>query len=1086
MDKIKVLQIGGNLQKNGITTYLLDSFKELSEKFIFIFINTSYKRPNEDVESKIILLGGKIYNIPYKENPIDIETELREIIRAEKVDVIHSHYFFSNGFFMKLAFEEEVPIRISHCHNDKSGYLSLEESEILEDSRILIEKYATKKLAVTKKSGVFLYGNNDFEINRMILDLSKFFEIENKTELFRKYFLDTNQKYSIFVGRLSFQKNIFFLIEIAKKILNRRIIIVGDGPLKLDFNDAIKKNKLEDKFVFLDDKNLNEVYNLADTLLLPSLYEGLSLTLLEANKAGLVCLLSYNLDVEVSLDNVLHLELESNIWADKLNDIEKQKKSKLRSAIDIEKSVKDLLEIYTDNYRLSDIYVDRGRKFALGSELGYQSPEKSSMYYLKAHNLGNIRGTFYLALMYFEGSGVEKNIPYANILVKPIISEIEKLSQKEEHRYLTILADMYSFGLGKKKDFKKAFEIYHKAASLGNLEAMCDLGYMYLVGQGVEKNLELSFEYFKKSADLGYLHSMRDVALLYIEGIGIEKDYCLAIEWLEKASKLNYAHATTDLAWIYYENKSYRNIEKAIQLFLLGIEQDKNRALRDLVAHSIDIKNLVENKKIVLFDKTELLSSGDIDENILIGSTIVINKNILKIEPNIFFNHPNIRKFFVENDNPNFCSIAGVLYTKDKTKIVRFPLGSSEKIFVIPEFVDTIGNSAFDDCKYLEEIKINDNVKRIEKWAFHGCDRIKVFSLPKTIIEIGEYAFGSCESLLDIEVSFENPKYSSFENCLFNKDLSILMQYPIGSKMEIYRVPKNVSIIAFRAFSDAFNLTYVDAANVSEIDEKAFYYCTKLKEIVLNEACQLNGKKIFDQTDKTFRITRRSNGRVILIADIHGHMRLDYFKNVIARQKITFKDIVIILGDAGILWSEKINEEVKSFYSNLQFTILFLDGNHENFDVLEDFEIVIKFGSNVHKILDNVFHLIRGNSYIINGHKFFVFGGAYSIKRDYNDSKIKTWVKELPNELEMDYGNINIDVNNSNFDYLITHQGPKTFLDEIDYIYSKNELPFLEYLETIKMRITFKKWFFGHIHQDLTIGNISSIYNREVVINGDD
>ena len=1083
MEKIKVLQIGGNVQKNGITTYLLNTYDKIREDFTFVFLNTSFRDSDKVVENQIIDLGGKIYHIPYKKDFKDIENELRKIMRKENFDVVHSHYFSSNGLFLKLAYEENIPIRISHCHNNKTRYLDASEEITIIESNEYHEKYATKKLAVTYDAGIFLYGNNSFEINRMVLDLSKFYEIEHKNQLKERYGLDKAIQYSIFVGRFSPQKNVFFLIELAKKIINRKIIMVGDGPLKKEFQTKIKEERIEEKFIFMSDMNLNEIYNLADSLLLPSLYEGLSITIFEAQKAGLICLASTELSKESNKGNVLFLDLEVDKWVSKLNNIKSIIKTNISEINNLEDSVRVIKNFYTSNFTLSDIYVDMGRKFALGSEIGFQDYNKSKFYYEKASQMNNLRGTFYLALMYFEGSGIEKDIEKANNLLKPIISKIEDLSESNNPNYLTILGDLYSFGFGKERNYETAANIYKKAADLGSLEAMCDLGYMYQVGQGVEENHELCFKYYKKSAELGYLHSKRDVALCYIEGIGTNVNLDIAIKWLEKASALNYAHATTDLAWIYFHNDSYKNREKAKELFLLAIRQDKNRAYRDLIANSININSLLLRNEIEFFEKDKLEKPEDIDENILVNGTIVINKNISYIAPNIFYNHPNIKKFFVEKDNPYYASIAGVLYNKEITKLIRFPMASTEKKFQIPKTVKIIGDSAFDDCKNLYEIVIDENIEEIEQWAFHGCDSIISFSLPKSITKIGTYAFGSCENLTKIIVDCDSKFYASFEGCLFDKNLSVLYQYPIGSKLKSYRVPRSVKKIDFRAFSDAFNLEYIDASYVDMIKEKAFYYCTGLKHLIVNKECDFQGENITAFCDEKILVERKYKGRTFLVSDIHGHLRLNFIKNIIKSYQINFKDTVIILGDAGIVWSVPMNVEVEEFYSNLDFTVLFLDGNHENFDELNKYGLVDKYGAKVKKILNNVFHLLRGESYLINSLKILVFGGAYSIKRDTNDSAVKTWTEELPNDIDMNYGLKTIEKNNYAFDYILTHQGPRSFLDEIKYVYSDKEIRFLEFLDTIKTHVKFKHWYFGHIHQDLEIDNISSIYSKVVVVN---
>ncbi|MFW5889409.1 MAG: hypothetical protein ACOCUD_03415, partial [Bacillota bacterium] len=103
MKKIKVVQIGGNTQKNGITTYLINTYKHLYPNFQFIFINTAYREPNKEIEYIIKQLGGKTYHLPYSGKFDDIEQDYFNLLKNEKPDVVHAHYFFSNGDFLRIA-----------------------------------------------------------------------------------------------------------------------------------------------------------------------------------------------------------------------------------------------------------------------------------------------------------------------------------------------------------------------------------------------------------------------------------------------------------------------------------------------------------------------------------------------------------------------------------------------------------------------------------------------------------------------------------------------------------------------------------------------------------------------------------------------------------------------------------------------------------------------------------------------------------------------------------------------------------------------------------------------------------------------
>jgi TPR repeat protein/predicted phosphohydrolase len=1105
MRKIKVLQIGGNAQKNGITTYILNVYERISEKFTFVCINTAFRDANIEVKNKICELGGKIYHLPYNGNIADIENDARKLIRDEQPDVIHAHYFSSNGDFLRIACEEDIPVRISHCHNNKTGYLTSDEQTAIDRQRDLIEQYATVKLACSAAGGKFLYKEYSFQNIGYCLNTKTFYPITDKKYLFEKYKIDSSYKYSIFIGRFAFQKNTPFLIDIAKPFKERKIIIVGDGDEKAKFIQRIQTENLEDKFVFIDDVgNLNELYNLADSLLLPSFYEGFGIVLVEAQCAGIPCFASEFVPRDADLGLVTYLPLKAELWTAELNTIAVSDYQNIdRSKFDGEKNIDKLISVYTSGNSIGELYIRQGKEYTLGSKRVTNNWKKVAENFRKAHELENPRGTFYYALQYFEGNGVEKNIKYAKSLVDKVASKIGKEAENGNSDYILILADMYSFGLGKQQSFETAFKWYLKAAEKGNAEAMCDLGYMYSAGQGTKKNLQQSFYWYTQSAERGYLHAIRDAGLCYYFGLGTPVNTEKAVEYFQSASDANYAHATSDLAFCYLEGKGVeQNEKKAVELFLRAVQQERNRTLRDLIAHNLDVDELLQNRRLIPIKREKI---DRIDHNVLVDTTVVIPTNIREIDLNLFYGQKNINKFFVEKDNQYYFAVGGVLYSKDKSTLIRFPIGSAIKEFEVPKLVKVLGkscfqncrnmqkiilheqithieDSAFDDCKSLSSVDIPKSVVFIGAWAFHGCDKLKKIALSENVKTIGEYAFGSCENLKEIIVSEKNKFFCSLHGNLYSKNFDTLFQYAIGKKEKLFALPQKTKRIAFRAFSDAYRLEDVSATRAESIGEKAFYYCKKLRKISLPENCRINGAQVFNFVSNKFQITRSEPGRTILFADIHGHLRLDFIKHKTSALCLQKNDVIIILGDAGIVWANPMNEAVKHFYSSLPCNTLFLDGNHENFTLLNTLQQVEKYGSKVHKVLDNVFHLTRGNVYLINGYKYFIFGGAYSIKKETATSPVNVWEEEMPNLTEYKNGLQRLKENSFSFDYILTHQAPKSVLDSIGYYYSNNETVLLDYFDGIKKSADFNRWYFGHIHQDIKNGKFCGLYNEIEVI----
>ena len=198
------------------------------------------------------------------------------------------------------------------------------------------------------------------------------------------------------------------------------------------------------------------------------------------------------------------------------------------------------------------------------------------------------------------------------------------------------------------------------------------------------------------------------------------------------------------------------------------------------------------------------------------------------------------------------------------------------------------------------------------------------------------------------------------------------------------------------------------------------------------------------------------------------------------------EDICIICGDCGLLYYN--NESEQHFLSDLQkkkYKILFVDGNHENFDALYQIPEEDWCGGKVHKLRDNVIHLCRGYVYTIEGKKFFAFGGGYSLDKDSRVPHVSWWEQEMPSQSEYDIGKANLEKNNWTVDYIITHTTNKETINLLAaknrYSQIKQNIPeeaFLNYyLEDIREFTNYKQWFFGHFHVDENID-----YTRQVAV----
>lgn len=219
--------------------------------------------------------------------------------------------------------------------------------------------------------------------------------------------------------------------------------------------------------------------------------------------------------------------------------------------------------------------------------------------------------------------------------------------------------------------------------------------------------------------------------------------------------------------------------------------------------------------------------------------------------------------------------------------------------------------------------------------------------------------------------------------------------------------------------------------------------------------------------------------RICITGDTHGDLFLLRIKKAV-RLKY---DYIIICGDFGYLWDSS-KEELSALeeMSKLPITILWVDGNHENYDMLNMYSKTLWNGGFVQKIKPNILHLMRGEVYTIENKTFFTFGGAKSVDIGYRTEGIDWWSDELPNKDEKEYGIRRLAQYNNKVDYIITHTCASDTLKEILPYGDTDGLN--DYLMKIKQNVKFNAWYFGHLHKDFNVNDKEfCLYNNIKEIN---
>lgn len=186
------------------------------------------------------------------------------------------------------------------------------------------------------------------------------------------------------------------------------------------------------------------------------------------------------------------------------------------------------------------------------------------------------------------------------------------------------------------------------------------------------------------------------------------------------------------------------------------------------------------------------------------------------------------------------------------------------------------------------------------------------------------------------------------------------------------------------------------------------------------------------------------------------------------QRTLTKEDFLIICGDFGGIWDDSNEEHYwLKWLKNKTFTTLFIDGNHENFDRLNALPLVSFGGKQAHQVDEGIYHLLRGQVYTIEGKTFFTMGGASSHDRDIRTEGKNWWSQELPDEQEFTTAKESLLSYDNKVDYILTHAAPTTIQKALAPHYAPDRLT--EFLEVLSYQTNYKKWFFGHYHQDKTI-----------------
>ncbi len=379
--KIRILQVGMTSNIGGLETYLIQQFRNLDKaRIVYDFVNNDLGNGCKIAfEDEIKENGGKIYNIiSRKKNPIKHYWQWISLLykkRKEIQGVVLNSLGLTYVFPLLISRLFNYPIRIMHSHNsDYDIELDVIRKLIILLNKVILNFSVTDRFACSNKAGIWMFGHQKYKVIKNAINSNDFIYNEKIRISKRNEFNFKSTDYIIgHVGRFSKQKNHEFLIEIFHELTKMsgdvKLLLIGgvSGNGDTSYLERIKQlvseYKLDDKVIFCGlRKDVNDLMQAMDCFLLPSLFEGLPVTGVEIQAAGVPCIFSDVITREVAItDDVVFLSLNDSplVWAEKIismRNITKKNRSKeiIDAGYDINTEVKRIMEYYEHHVNIEE------------------------------------------------------------------------------------------------------------------------------------------------------------------------------------------------------------------------------------------------------------------------------------------------------------------------------------------------------------------------------------------------------------------------------------------------------------------------------------------------------------------------------------------------------------------------------------------------------------------------------------------------------------------------------------------------------------------------------------------------------------